>query len=96
MNPHSHQNHVNDLQHHEMMMMMRKQREDEERMRFVAMFDPRNYYPAHVYARPDDHHRAPPPMMPHGVMAEEDRKREEFIRMVRDCDAAWGTPNSRC
>jgi hypothetical protein len=87
MNPHSHHNHVNDLQHnHE--MMMRKQREDEERMRFVAMFDPRNY------ARPE-HHRAPPPMMPHGV-TEEDRKREEFIRMVRDCDAAWGTPNSRC
>ena len=67
----------------------RRQREEEERRRFVAMFDPRNYHP--VAGRAEG---GRPPV--HDAKAEEARrKREEFVRMVRDHDGTWPTESAR-
>ncbi|ELR15515.1 uncharacterized protein ACA1_163420 [Acanthamoeba castellanii str. Neff] len=67
----------------------RRQREEEERRRFVAMFDPRNYHPP--AGRPEV---GRPPV--YDAKAEEARrKREEFLRLVRDYDGAWPTDSAR-
>lgn len=64
-----------------------------QRLRIISLFDPRNYRPIdgeqEEYEEVDLTHPKKTPDSP-----EDQKKREEFVKLVREYDEAWATTTS--